>query len=230
LLIDVSIVTASVQEALAAKGFALIPEAISEDRIQSLRTLLAKPSKAGSRGLLNQPEIKELASSHQLLALVSPHVPGGPRPVRALYFDKSGAKNWLVAWHQDLAITVGPRTQLPGFGPWSLKGGVEHVLAPREILEGMLTMRIHLDDCDESNGALKVAPGTHLRGRLSAEQIQEFRRKIPEQVCCAKAGDALLMRPLLLHASGRSQGTGSRRVLHIEYSAATLPTPLKWAA
>ena len=43
------------------------------------------------------------------------------------------------------------------------------------------------------------------------------------------AGDVLLMRPLLLHASGRSQGTRQRRVLHIEYAGFELPEELRWS-
>ena len=41
-------------------------------------------------------------------------------------------------------------------------------------------------------------------GRLSAELIAEMRNRQPEHLCAVSAGDALLMRPLLLHASGRS--------------------------
>jgi hypothetical protein len=42
-------------------------------------------------------------------------------------------------------------------------------------------------------------------------------------VCAVAADDVLLMRPLLLHASGRSTSQRHHRVLHIEYAAFALP-------
>ena len=92
----------------------------------------------------------------------------------------------------------------------------------------MLTVRLHLDDADADNGALRVLAGTHRLGRLSAESIAECRETHTEVLCAAKAGDALLMRPLLLHASARSTSERRRRVLHIEFAGFNLPPPLEW--
>ena len=155
-------------------------------------------------------------------------LPPSPRPVRALYFDKSPGANWLVAWHQDLTLAVRTRVEVQGFGPWSIKDGVQHVQPPVGLLEQMLTVRLHLDDCDETNGALRVLPGTHRLGRLDAERIRELREEHSEVVCKVAAGGVLLMRPLLLHASARSQSTRHRRMLHIDYAGFGLPEPLGW--
>jgi ectoine hydroxylase-related dioxygenase (phytanoyl-CoA dioxygenase family) len=92
----------------------------------------------------------------------------------------------------------------------------------------MLTVRLHLDDADEQNGALRVVPGSHRSGRLTATSIREIRKLNSEVVCSVRAGDALLMRPLLLHASSRSQLPRHRRVLHIEYAGFSLPDGLEW--
>src|SRR5205809_630917 len=97
------------------------------------------------------------------------------------------------------------KADAPGFGPWSVKDGVPHVQPPVHLLEQMLTTRLHLDDCDETNGALRVLPGSHRLGRLSGERIRQLRGRHPDHVCHLSAGDALLMRPLLLHASSRSR-------------------------
>jgi hypothetical protein len=70
--------------------------------------------------------------------------------VRAIYFDKSSDANWLVPWHQDLTLALRERLESPGFGPWSVKDGIPHVQPPVELLERMLTVRIHFDDADES--------------------------------------------------------------------------------
>src|SRR5205807_2460085 len=157
------------------------------------------------------------------------NVCGEPFPAQAIYFDKSAERNWMVAWHQDLTIAVRERIEVAGFGPWSMKGAALHVQPPIEVLEKMLTVRLHLDDADESNGALRVLPGSHRFDRLDAEAIERLRKQTPEHLCIAKAGDALVMRPLLLHASRRSSTTGHRRVLHIEYSAFELPGGLRWS-
>jgi ectoine hydroxylase-related dioxygenase (phytanoyl-CoA dioxygenase family) len=120
------------------------------------------------------------------------------------------------------------KIELPGFAPWSMKEGVPHVQAPVELMQQMLTLRLHLDNADEANGALRVLPGSHLLGRLPADRIQELRGQQAEALCIAAAGDGLLMRPLLLHASSRSTSPSDRRVLHIEYAAFSLPNGLNW--
>src|SRR4051812_19472297 len=48
------------------------------------------------------------------------------RPVRAVYFDKTAAANWAVPWHQDRTIVVRDRAEVAGFGPWTIKGGLQH--------------------------------------------------------------------------------------------------------
>lgn len=143
-------------------------------------------------------------------------------------FDKSSEANWLVAWHQDLSLAVRSRIEVPGFSAWSVKEGVPHVQPPVEWLQRMLTVRLHLDDADEANCALRVLPGSHRMGRLPAARIQELRGGQPDVLCALSAGDALLMRPLLLHASSRSSSARHRRVLHIEYAAFSLPEGLNW--
>lgn len=212
---------------LEEQGFALVPQVVSADSCKALRELLGDAHGAGTRGMLQVPEVMEIAES--LLAdLVRPHLPGQPVPVRGIYFDKRPQTNWLVAWHQDLTLALKDRIDLPGWGPWSVKEGVPHVQPPFACLERMLTARLHLDDADEGNGALRVLPGTHRLGRLDASAIQHCRETHAEVLCRARAGDVLLMRPLLLHASSRSFSECRRRVLHVEFAGFELPSPLKW--
>jgi phytanoyl-CoA dioxygenase PhyH len=213
---------------IGQRGFAVVSNVLSDSEVARLLDTLGSVSGPGRRGLLDVPAVAALARSEKLLELVGPHMSGAPRAVRMIYFDKSADANWLVAWHQDLTVAVQERVDVPGFGPWSVKAGVPHVQAPVELLEQMLTLRIHLDDCDETNGALRVLPGTHRLGRLSSERIQALRTEREEVVCRASAGDVMLMRPLLLHSSGKSKGNGHRRVLHIEYAGFELPGELRF--
>lgn len=213
---------------IAEHGFELVAGLVGETERRELLDAVGVVDAAGRRNMLAVPAVTALATSQKLLELVRRHTGGAPRPVRAIWFNKSAEANWLVAWHQDLAIAVRERIETPGFEAWSVKEGVPHVQPPPAVLERMLTVRIHLDDADERNGALRVIAGSHRLGRLNAEQIAGLREERGETLCVAAAGDALLMRPLLLHASGRSTNDRPRRVLHLEYAGEDLPGRLAW--
>ncbi|HEY6186882.1 MAG TPA: phytanoyl-CoA dioxygenase family protein [Pyrinomonadaceae bacterium] len=221
-------------------GYAIIPNLIDVKSINSILSGLdqitadqAISRRAGGafgiRNLLNVlPSARTFAESSTLLSLVEPVLGPGARVVRGVYFDKHRDANWKVAWHQDLTIAVRERVEADGFGPWSLKAGINHVQPPAEILEGILALRIHLDDTDETNGALRVLPGSHKYGRLSTQDIQTLKSKSQVVTCIVPAGGVMLMRPLLLHASSAATHPRHRRVLHFEYSALSLPGGMTW--
>jgi Protein involved in biosynthesis of mitomycin antibiotics/polyketide fumonisin len=147
--------------------------------------------------------------------------------VKSIYFDKPGDSNWFVSYHQDLTISVDKKIELEGFGPWTVKQNQFAVQPPLPVLESNFTIRIHLDDTDEHNGALRVIPGSHLKGIIRSETIDWS--KETEITCKVKRGGIMLMRPLLLHASSRSTNNKRRRVIHIEFSNKRLPEPLQWS-
>ncbi len=174
------------------------------------------------------PAALEAARAPTLLSNVRSVLGEGASPVRAILFDKTPDANWKVAWHQDLTIAVEQRHETEGYSSWSEKDGISHVQPPPELLNRMLTARIHLDACGMENGPLRVIPGSHRNGRLSAAQIQAHRQETPETFCIAGIGDVLFMRPLILHASSAATHPAHRRVLHIEYAAESLPGGLAW--
>jgi len=92
----------------------------------------------------------------------------------------------------------------------------------------MITVRLHLDDCGPEHGPLRVIPDSHREGRLDREAITRWRETVPTEEITCRAGDALLMRPLLLHASSKATRPKHRRVLHVEYAAEELPGGLEW--
>jgi ectoine hydroxylase-related dioxygenase (phytanoyl-CoA dioxygenase family) len=148
--------------------------------------------------------------------------------VRAIFFDKNPEANWSVPWHQDLAIAVEKQIETPGFTGWSVKDGTLHVHPPEEVLANMITMRLHLDDCDAGNGALKVIASSHLAGKIPSNEISRWAGEKEQTVCEVSKGGVLLMRPLLLHSSSPAESPRHRRVLHIEYATQELPNGLKW--
>lgn len=215
-------------EEIETQGYALIPGLLAPAECDALAAAIGSHAGPGRRGLLALPEVTALARSAKMLELVRSIVAGKPRPVRAILFDKSPPANWPVPWHQDLTIAVRERIEAPGFNAWSVKEGIPHVHPPAAVLEQMLAVRLHFDSTDVSNGALRVLPGTHRSGRLSDEQISRLAGDRGEVAVAAACGDALLLRPLLLHASSRAITPTRRRVLHIEYATCDLPAGLDW--
>jgi len=84
--------------------------------------------------------------------------------VKSIYFNKPGQSNWFVSYHQDLSISVDKKIAYADYTHWTIKENQFSVQPPVEVLENNFTIRIHLDDTNESNGALKVIPGSHLNG------------------------------------------------------------------
>jgi hypothetical protein len=208
----------------------ILSEAECDTLIEAMSSLAASEGKsAGLRNLLQKsPLVREFATSARITANLGSRLGKPVFPVRALFFDKTQTTNWRVSWHQDLTIAVAERIETPGFEAWSMKAGVTHVEAPPEILEGMATVRLHLDECTHENGPLHVVPGSHRFGKLMDQEIQRLTNDGKGTVCELSKGDALLMRPLLLHASWPAATPHHRRVIHIEYATQDLPGGLRW--
>lgn len=147
--------------------------------------------------------------------------------VKSIYFDKPATSNWYVSYHQDLTISVDKKLDLDSFGPWTVKQNQFAVQPPLDILKNIFTVRIHLDDTDGNNGALKVIPNSHLKNIYRPETIDWTTEK--EAICNVNKGGIMIMKPLLLHSSSRTINNKKRRVIHIEFSNQELPTELKWA-
>ena len=202
----------------------VIPLAKIENLRAAADDMAAAAGSACVRNIRQRSDIfARLAVSKSLLDLL----PAGMTPVRSILFDKTPGENWPVAWHQDLTIAVSDSSQTPGYGPWTFKDGVHHVHAPAELLERMITLRLHLDETPAANGALIVAPGSHRFGKIPADSIPEQVRRAV--ICECHPGDVLLMSPLLLHSSKRSLSPSRRRVVHFEYAfPGDLPAGLAW--
>jgi ectoine hydroxylase-related dioxygenase (phytanoyl-CoA dioxygenase family) len=210
---------------VTSTGFDIIESVFSDSQIQQIAAHLEHSSlphsKAGMRHLMRDPRVSELAYDPCVLTLAQ-HVLGPAAfPFRATLFDKAPDKNWLVVWHQDTALPLQQKINVPGWGPWSVKDGITYAHAPAPALEKILAIRIHLDDSAADNGPLRILPSTHNRGVLTDDTIHELSLQIAPIDCSVGRGGIVLMRPLLVHASSKSRSEKSRRVLHIEYASAT---------
>ena len=168
---------------------------------------------------MNHPAVAKVARGPKLLSLARQALGPGATPYRATLFDKSPTSNWLVAWHQDTALPLKMRREVPGWGPWSVKAGVLYANAPAVALQQVVALRIHLDDSHRENGPLRVLPGTHTLGVLAHRTLESLAESIVPRECTVAPGGVISMRPLLVHASSKSTSDEPRRVLHVEYTA-----------
>lgn len=227
-------------------GFEILKGVISEPEIRSIQSevqaevqanALNSSKEYSSYGIRNADKkfktIKALSSSGDLLGLAKEFLRAKVNLVRVIFFDKSPEHNWSVSWHQDRTICVNTKVEIDGWKAWSIKDGIQHVQPPVEVLNSMITFRIHLDDVDEHNGCLKVIPGSHKKGVLSQTNIKTSVESHSSFLCKASAGDALIMRPHIIHCSDKSNFSVKpihhRRVVHMEFSSYKLPCPLNWA-
>jgi len=225
-------------ERLERDGYSIVDDVLQAEEVAVLRIALDSlpPNDAvrrrgqtyGIRNLLEiSPAVRDLCVSRELRQLVTPILGEGCFAVRGIFFDKVPGANWGLGWHQDRAIAVRERRDVPGFRAWSRKAGVLQVQPPTSVLARMLALRVHLDDNDALNGPLRVVPGSHDAGRIDTG-FDEMRERRGEITCHVSAGGVLAMRPLLLHASSAAERPGHRRVIHLEFAADDLPGGLEW--
>jgi len=227
------------KQTLSAKGFTVIDDVYNTDEIAAILAEIDRANsdkttfrKTGDLFAIRQflkeiPAINSIIFNHKLKAVISDLLGDDYFVVKSIYFDKPERSNWFVAWHQDLTISVDKKVELPGYGPWTVKQNQFAVQPPLNILQNNFTIRIHLDNADEGNGALKVIPGSHLKEIYRPETINWDIET--ETTCIVKAGGIMIMRPLLLHASNRTTNNKPRKVIHIEFSSVSLPYGMEWS-
>ena len=210
-------------------GYFVIPGVIDAVLNRRLGAFLGGiASGAGSRRLLDEAWCAHLAGALRNDARIRSLLPRKGVAVQSTLFDKSPTKNWLVSLHQDLSIPVKSRVDSPDCSGWSEKEGQVYVQPPVDVLEQLVAVRVHIDDCPAESGALRVVPKSHLEGRLDRGRAEELRKQNGETAVPVARGGALVMQPLILHASSKATSRDSRRVLHFVFGPPTLPLGLEW--
>ncbi|MCX8523605.1 phytanoyl-CoA dioxygenase family protein [Chryseobacterium formosus] len=224
---------------IADNGFSVISNVFSEEEIEKIAKVIqsidtSKDTFRKSEDLFairqflkEIPEVKDLIFNENLKTIIEEIFGENYFAVKSIYFDKPEKSNWYVAYHQDLTISVDKKIQLENFGPWTTKQNQFAVQPPLDILENIFTIRIHLDDTDENNGALKVVPKSHSKGIYRPETINWDVET--ENICNVEKGGIMIMKPLILHGSNRTTNGKKRRVIHIEFSDRELPEELNWS-
>jgi len=227
------------QQEVHQNGFTVIDDIYNGDEIAELINTIDKADQSNPtfrrtadlfaiRQFLKEvPNVKSIIFNDKLKQLIENIFGDGYFVVKSIYFDKPEQSNWFVAWHQDLTISVDNKVELSGYTSWTSKHNQFAVQPPIEILEDNFTIRIHLDDTNADNGALKLLPGSHLKKIYRSDGIDWSVEN--ETICDVKRGGAMIMRPLLMHASDRTINEQKRRVIHIEFSRTELPKEISWS-
>jgi ectoine hydroxylase-related dioxygenase (phytanoyl-CoA dioxygenase family) len=224
------VLSISATQLLETVGYAVIPGILPDNQVQRLSRLITSVADAthGARKLLDAPWCRDLAEQLRLDPKLHPLLPANAQVVQCTLFVKSVEKNWLVSLHQDLSIPVAERVESSQCSGWSQKEGDLFVQPPVAVLEDIVAIRLHLDDCDEWNGALRVVSGSHRLGRLTSSAAMEERNRCGECSVAVPRGGVMVMRPLLLHASSKASNDAPRRVLHFVFGPSDLPEGLRW--
>jgi len=222
------------QQNIEQQGFAVLPGILDSERVARLvseleaarlqmngSVLQSRGQVYGIRNLVDVwPAALPVVRTPSLVAAIGSVLPRGYGLVRSIFFDKPPGRTWSLLWHRDLTIAVRDARSVPGeFRRPTVKAGVPHVEAPTWLLRGMLTARVALDDVVDENGPLLVIPGS--RRDASAEDLpseQDLAARL--RAILMRAGDVLLIRPLVVHRSSASRaGTRRhRRTLHFEFA------------
>ena len=224
---------------LLENGFAIINDIYSLTEVEKILSVIENTNSdkdtfrksndlfAIRQFLKEVPSISKLVFNDKLTSVLKNLFGDKYFAVKSIYFDKPQSSNWYVSYHQDLTISVDKKVEVDGFGFWTTKHNQFAVQPTLDILQNVVTIRIHLDKTDENNGALKVVSKSHRQGIYRPETIDWTREK--EEVCSVEKGGVMLMKPLLLHSSGRTTNNQQRRVIHIEFSNIELPKELNWS-
>ncbi|HZD10433.1 MAG TPA: phytanoyl-CoA dioxygenase family protein [Candidatus Binatia bacterium] len=202
------------------RGCTVVGSVLSDGELESAAQFCGSvhPRGVGTRQLLSLRWCADLARSIREKGAICALLGSSRTAVQCTLFVKDARRNWLVPLHRDFSIPVKARVASLDWSAWSVKEGVIYGRPPEFILQSLVAVRVHLDDTDAENGALQVVLGSHRPSQCTGARHTHV---VPK-------GGALVMRPLLLHASSKLT-TGTRRVLHFVYGPAQLPDAAEWA-
>ncbi len=227
-------------EEVQSNGYVIVDGVFSSNEIEAIRKEIERESNSSKetfrktkdlfaiRQFLKEiPSVEKMLFNTTLKNILEDFFGKNYFVVKSIYFDKPEESNWFVAYHQDLTISVNKKLEIDGFSNWTVKQNQFSVQPNEEILKNIVTIRIHLDDTNEENGALKIIPKSHEEGIV---RLDTFDFKNYEEISGnVQKGGIMIMKPLLFHASNKTTNKERRRVIHLEFSNSNLPKELSWS-
>ncbi|MBK9388390.1 MAG: phytanoyl-CoA dioxygenase family protein [Planctomycetes bacterium] len=205
-------------------GYARVPRVLDAAQLELGEALLSSvpSSRAGTRTLLADPRARALAQALSAEPRLATLLGDAARAIQCTAFAKAPERNWLVGLHQDLSLPTEALGDTGDADAGAAKEGLRFAQPPAAILQQLVAVRLHLDDCGADDGPLRVVPGSHCDGILEHTAALALRDARGEHACLLARGDALVFRPLLLHASSKSTSGRRRAVLHFLFAPASL--------
>ncbi len=211
---------------LTEKGFSITENIFEAKELQQLISLIdTSEKKYAIRQLVNKiPAIQNIIFKNKnFQELYNSVCDKNYFLTKAIFFNKPSKSNWFVSHHQDLSISVKEKVINDGYNNWTHKSGQLGVIPPKEVLENTITIRIHIDKTDETNGALRILENSHTKGIIRIDEHFNKTNFGEEVLCEVEKGGVMLMKPLLLHASSKSISEFDRRVIHLEFCNKEIP-------
>ena len=196
------------------QGYAVINKLYNQDEIAEINNCIetneitnpnfrkSKDIFAIRQVLQEIPELQKLIFTKKLNELIKAIGNEDYFVVKSIYFDKPATSNWFVPYHQDLTISLVEKNETENYINWTKKNNQVAVQPPLSVLENIFTIRIHLDDTTQENGAVKVIPKSHKSGIIPIASFEI--NKANEFICEVEKGGVMLMKPLTLHSSTRT--------------------------
>jgi ectoine hydroxylase-related dioxygenase (phytanoyl-CoA dioxygenase family) len=202
-------------------GYTVVPSVVSETHIVAAADFCdsVELCGAGTRDLLALDWCADMAQSIRSNQTIRALLGDSHTAIQCTLFVKDSERNWLVPLHRDYNVPLKAKIDSPNWSAWSIKQSVHFARPPEHVLKALIAVRVHLEDTDIENGALQVDNGSHNSNEEGGGRSAHF---VPR-------GGALVMRPLLLHASSKVK-SGRRRVLHFVYGPSELPDGAAWAS
>lgn len=220
---------------LEYRGFAVFNSVFGRKEIKLMKTAVQKYQKEKPIENLHEcrnifhniPALQKLAFSQNLLKIIGSI---GQRffLTKAIYLDKLAEADSELHWHQRMTINVKTKIDTDGFFGWKSKAGIYEVSPTEDILKNTIIVRIHFEDSNDQNGALKIFPGSHNK-KLSPSEIELITQSSIPLTCEVAMSGIHIMKPLLLHASSKATSQKHQKVLHLEFNTMELPNGLEWA-
>ena len=201
------------------EGFAIVEDVLSKSRVKKAQKLVSRffLEGAGSRNILEDEWCRDLVIQIKGHPAIGKIVGPDSACVQCTLFKKSTGKNWLVPLHRDRFIPLMEKFERPGWQGWSTKEGSHFVEPPGTVLSQLVAVRIHLEENTLENGPLEVIPKSNKGEETNGSRLS----------LTVSAGGAILLSPLLLHASSKVK-EGDRTVLHFLFGPRHLPKPAQW--
>lgn len=179
----------NIQYTFANHGFEIRRGACGPELLERLRAEFPVDA-AADWHLGERSELIREAIAGAWAALAESILGPGVEAIQAILYNRTPDNNVAQEWHQD----------------------TEH-LAPGISL---LSLRVSLDPSTFADGGVKLCATSHKHGVLKPNEVKAHAAR-PVSCPEMEAGDVLLMHPLTIHASGKSETLRPRRVVHVVY-------------